>query len=203
VTFSGHVAGDNLAAMNATFAELLAVSVVLSSVGAACGGGGGAGPKTPAAETAPADLPASTKAETKTDPAFASCHNAYKPASNDQDVAADVAAMAKGCANTTKMQKVGDTRTGTLGDKTPVKLPLAVLAGKCYRVYGMSQSTMQDFDIAVIDSAGALVAEDTTDDVSPVISEDGKVCFKMADTVTLRASAGAGGGTFAIEVWSD
>jgi hypothetical protein len=189
--------------MNSTFAPLLAAAVLVSSLGAGCGGGGGAEPKTAASETPPADLPASTKAETKTDPAFASCHNAYKPASSDQDVAADVAAMAKGCADTTKMKKVGDTHTGELNDKTPIKLPLGVLAGKCYRVYGMSQSTMQDFDIAVVDSAGALVSEDTTDDVSPVIAEDGKVCFKTADTITIRASAGAGGGKFAIEVWSD
>jgi len=78
--------------MNSTFAPLLAAAVLVSSLGAGCGGGGGAEPKTAASETPPADLPASTKAETKTDPAFASCHNAYKPASSDQDVAADVAA---------------------------------------------------------------------------------------------------------------
>jgi hypothetical protein len=177
-------------------------SAALLPVVVACGGGSAPPAKT-AANTAPADLPASTKAETKTDPAFASCHNAYKPTSGDQDVAADVAAMAKGCEGTTKMTKLGDTKTGALDDKAPVNLPLGVLAGKCYRVYGMSQSTMQDFDIAVIDSTGALVSEDTTDDVSPVIAEDGKVCFKTADAVTLRASAGAGGGKFAIEVWSD
>jgi hypothetical protein len=190
-------------AMNLTFARWLTASVLVFSMNAACGGGGVADPKTPASESAPADLPASAKAETKTDPALASCHNGYKPASNDQDVAADVAAMAKGCADATKMKKVGDTHTGVLTDKAPVKLPLTVLAGKCYRVYGMSQSTMQDFDIALVDSAGALVSEDTTDDVSPVVAEDGKVCFKMADTVMLRASAGAGSGKFAIEVWSD
>ena len=191
--------------MSATFAARFACRLILASIlvsiplSAACGGGAGAEPKTPASDTAPADLPASTKAETKTDPAFASCHNAFKPASNDQDVAA----MAKGCADTTKMKKAGDTRTGELTDKAPVKLPLTVVAGKCYRVYGMSQSTMQDFDIAVIDSTGALVSQDTTDDVSPVIAEDGKVCFKTADTVTLRVSAGAGSGKFAIEVWAD
>lgn len=187
--------------MSSTFAARFACFLV--PLIAACGGGAGAGPKAPASEPLPTDLPASTKAETKTDPAFASCHNTFKPATNDQDVAADVAAMAKGCADTTKMTKAGDTRTGELSDKAPVKLPLSVVAGKCYRVYGMSQSSMQDFDTAVIDSAGALVSEDTTDDVSPVISEDGKVCFKTADMVTLRASAGAGSGKFAIEVWSD
>ena len=185
--------------MKATLLSLLACSLALPL--AACGGGG-APAKTPA-DSPPADRPASTKAETKTDPAFASCHNAFKPATADKDVAADFAAMAKGCADATKMTKLGDTRTGELSDKAPVSLPLSVRAGKCYRVYGMSQSTMQDFDITVVDSAGALVSQDTTDDVSPVIAEDGKVCFKTADSVTLQASAGAGSGKFAIEVWSD
>ncbi len=158
----------------------------------------------PAAVDTSASLAPSSKVETKNDPALASCHSSFKPASNDKDVAADVAAMAKGCADVAKMKKVGDTLTGTLSEKAPpATFPLAAQGGKCYRVYGISQSTMQDFDITVVDSTGALVAQDTTDDVSPVIVEDGKVCFKAADTSTIRASAGAGTGTFALEVWSD
>jgi hypothetical protein len=172
---------------------------------AACGGGKAAPAATPAA--APLDtssMPPSTKAETKTDPALAACHNAYKPASADKDVASDVAAMASGCADATKMKKVGATLSGKAGEKMPpVTFPLAAQGGKCYRVYGMSQSTMQDFDVSIIDSSGGLVGQDTTDDVSPVISEDGKVCYKAADSSTIRASAGAGAGTFALEVWSD
>jgi hypothetical protein len=152
----------------------------------------------------PSTLPPSSKVETKSDPAFASCHNGYKPPSADKDVVSDVAGMAKGCADVTKMKKVGDTLTGRLSEKAPpATFALTAQAGKCYRIYGVSQSTMQDFDLAIVDSAGALVAQDTTDDVSPVISEDGKVCFKAADTSTIRASAGAGTGTFALEVWSD
>jgi hypothetical protein len=112
--------------------------------------------------------------------------------------------MAKGCADVTKMKKVGDTLTGRLSEKgAPVTFPLLAQPGKCYRVYGVSQSTMQDFDLVIVDSAGGLVAQDTTDDVSPVLVEDGKVCFKTADASTIRATAGAGAGTFALEVWSD
>jgi hypothetical protein len=169
--------------------------------------GGPAAPAAAPAKAAPVDtssLAQSSKVETKSDPAYASCHNAFKPPSADKDVGSDVAAMAKGCADTTKMKKVGDTLTGKVAEKAPaVTFPLAAQAGKCYRIYGVSQSTMQDFDLTVLDSAGALVAQDTTDDVSPVIAEDGKVCFKAADTSTIRASAGAGAGTFALEVWSD
>ena len=189
--------------MKRTFAlSLSCVSLVV--LAAACGGQSAAAPPASAAPAPGAALPPSTKAETKNDPAYASCHNAYKPTSNDQNVAADLDAMVKGCVEVTKMKVVGAALTGELSEsKPPMTFPLGVQAGKCYRVYGMSQSTMQDFDIALIDSAGALVSEDTTDDVSPVVVEDGKVCFKVADAVTIRASAGAGTGKFALQVWSD
>jgi hypothetical protein len=189
-----------------TFSFAIPATVALLATGGltACGGG-----SKPAAAPAPAALDTSTlapsaKIDTKSDPALATCHNTYKPTSNDQDVASDVAAMAKGCADATKMKKVGDTLKGTLSEKTaPVTFPLSAQAGKCYRIYGMSQSTMQDFDILVMDSSKGLVAQDTTDDVSPVLDEDGKFCFKTADSCTIRASAGAGAGNFALEVWSD
>jgi hypothetical protein len=188
--------------MKSTLAASLACAFLVT-LGAACGGHA-APPAAPVAATPGADLPASTKAETKTDPMYATCHNAFKPATNDQDVGHDLDSMVKGCADTTKMKKVGDTLAGELSEKKPpVTLPLSVQAGTCYRVYGMSQSTMQDFDVAIIDSTGALVGEDTTDDVSPVIAEDGKVCFKVSDSATVRASAGAGSGKFALQVWSD
>jgi hypothetical protein len=181
---------------------LLASAALTALVG--CGGGAkpAAAPPTAALDTS--TLAPSAKADTKSDPAFASCHNTYKPASNDQDVASDVAAMAKGCADATKMKKVGDTLKGTLSEKTAAAtFPFSAEAGKCYRIYGISQSTMQDFDILVLDSAKGIVAQDTTDDVSPVLAEDGKFCFKSADSSTIRASAGAGAGNFALEVWSD
>lgn len=171
---------------------------------AACGGG----PR-PAAAPAPAvvdpsSLAPSGKVEAKSDPAFAACHNTFRPASNDKDVASDVSAMASGCAAATKMTKVGSTLTGQLSEKAPpATFAMPAQAGKCYRVYGMAQSTMQDFDLVIVDSANGLVAQDTTDDVSPVLAEDGKICFKVADAATIRASAGAGAGSFALEVWSD
>ncbi len=192
--------------MNAhPFARAAVFSILCAAVGAIAACGGGAKPAaSPAGGLDTSSLPPSAKAETRSDPAFATCHNAFKPASNDKDVAADVAAMAQACADTTKMKKVADTLKGDLSEKgKPVTFPLSARAGKCYRVYGMSQSTMQDFDIVIIDSSNALVAQDTTDDVSPVIVEDGKVCFKVADSCTIRASAGAGAGSFALEVWSD
>src|SRR5271165_4406260 len=92
----------------------------------ACGGGSKPAAAPTAASLDPSSLPASTKVETKNDPAFASCHNTFKPPSADKDVASDVATMAKGCADVTKMKKVGDTLSGQLSEKgAPVTFPLS------------------------------------------------------------------------------
>lgn len=151
-----------------------------------------------------ADLPASNRAETRSDPNFAHCHAAFKPASQDADVAANVDAMAKGCAEATKMKILGNTLSGEAHEKAaPVMFPLAVQADRCYRIYGISQSSMQDFDVTWVDSVGALIAQDTTDDTNAVVAKDGKICFKVSDVTTIRASAAAGLGKFALQVWSD
>jgi hypothetical protein len=189
----------------------LARSFFLLSLGSAltasCSSCGRHPPPPPAAPpvTAPnADLPASNRAETRSDPTFARCHAAFKPSSDDADVAANVDAMAKGCADATKMKKLGNTLSGEAREKAaPVMFPLAVQADRCYRIYGISQSSMQDFDVAWVDSVGALIAQDTTDDVSPVVAEDGKICFKVSDVTTIRATAAAGVGKFALQVWGD
>jgi hypothetical protein len=173
-------------------------AILSVTIFAACGGSKPP-PTAPAAFTIPTKP--STLAETKTDPAFASCHNSFKAA--DKDPAADVDAMAKGCADATKMTQVGTTLTGEVSEGHPVAFPFPAAAGKCYRVYAVTLSTMQDFDLAVVDSAGGLVSSDSTDDVSPVLAEDGKFCFKAADSATLRATAGSGAGKFAVEIWSD
>jgi hypothetical protein len=140
----------------------------------------------------------------KQDPAMAACHQSFKPASNDADLAADVTAMAKGCADVTKMHPVGDPMTGERAEGNPPNVfPLDAQASHCYRAYGVSAKTLQDLDIALVDSAGGLAGEDSTDDVTPVLLEDGAVCFKQADKAHIEVGAGAGGGKFAVQIWSD
>ncbi len=146
----------------------------------------------------------STKAETKSDPALAACHATFKPASGDADVAADVDALAKGCADATKMKQMGTTHSGSASDKSGwVTFPFPAAAGKCYRVYAVAQSTAQDVDLTLVDSSGGLVALDTSDTARPILSEDGKICFKVADAATLKVRVEAGTGKFALQVWSD
>jgi hypothetical protein len=151
---------------------------------------------------APAPNPISGKVTLKRDPAWASCLRGYE--AKKKDVAKDVQAMALGCAKVTNMKIVGKTLTGKQSDQdAPQTFPLPAEAGRCYRVYSQASEGIRDLDVAVKDGAGALAAEDSTDDSSPVLLEDGAICFKEADGATIVVSVGLGKGTYALEVWRD
>jgi hypothetical protein len=157
-----------------------------------------AAPPPPPAPT----TPASTKVTTKNDPAWAGCHQSYE--AKNKDVVKDVAAMAKACAKVTKMKEVGKPFKGKQADKDPPQtFPLKAKANHCYRVYAQAAEGIKDLDLAIKDSTGAIAGEDTTDDPSPVVFEDGAVCFKEDDAATVVVSVGMGSGAYAVEVWGD
>jgi hypothetical protein len=112
--------------------------------------------------------------------------------------------MAKGCAAPTKMKLVGKTFTGKQGaEDKPQSFPLKAEAKHCYRVYGQAAEGIKDLDLAIKDSTGAIAGEDSTDDPSPVVLEDGAVCFTESDSATVIVSVGMGKGAYAVQVWSD
>jgi hypothetical protein len=160
-----------------------------------------AAPSASAAPTPPPN-PGSKKATKKNEAAWASCHQSYK--ANNKEVAKDVEAMAKGCAAVTKMKPIGKTLTGKQGDQDPPQsYPLKAEANHCYRVYAQAADGIKDLDLAIKDSAGAIAGEDSTDDDSPVILEDGAVCFTEADAATVVVSVGLGKGRYAVQIWGD
>jgi hypothetical protein len=172
---------------------------------AGCGHDAPPPPATAAVNVPPSARAPSKKAQQKKqDPAWASCHQSFKSSADPDKLASDVAAMAKGCEVATKMHAQGDPLTGARAEGAPPNVyPLEVQAGHCYRVYGVSADTLQDLDVALVDSAGGLAGEDSTDDVTPVLLEDGAVCFQEADKAHIEVGAGAGGGKFALQVSSD
>jgi hypothetical protein len=112
--------------------------------------------------------------------------------------------MAKACAALTKMKEVGKPFKGKQADKdTPQSFPLKAKANHCYRVYAQAAEGIKDLDLAIKDSTGAIAGEDSTDDPSPVVFEDGAVCFKEDDAATVIVSVGMGSGAYAVEVWGD
>jgi len=212
------------------FAAVTALPVLVSI--AACGGGDQQPPVTPppppastpdvvasapsaSASAAPSDTgsavatppppppaPTSTVATTKNDPTWATCHQSYQ--AKKKDVSKDVAAMADGCKAITKMKVMGKTLTGKQADQdAPQSFPLDAKGGHCYRVYAQASDGIKDLDVVIKDSAQIVVGQDSTDDPSPVVMEDGAVCFSKDDKATVVVAVGMGKGNYAVQVWSD
>jgi hypothetical protein len=178
-------------------------------LGIACGGSpvhpSAAGTDTttdPTQALIPAGSAGSQKAERMTNPSYSSCHSTYKMAS--QNVAVEVEAMARGCAALTKMHPLGPPlQTNQSAASAPQAFPFKAQANHCYRVYGAAVAGIKDLDLVLKDSSGAVTGEDSTDDPTPVVLEDGVVCFKENDDATVVASVGDGSGAFALQIWGD
>jgi hypothetical protein len=197
-----------------TVASIATVLVSLASL-AACGGGGAdttppTSANSVAAQQAAMDKkgepplptkPDSDKVTWKQDPAFAKCHNDVQTGA---DLAAGVAAMAKGCAATMGLHQIGQTTQDTFNNLDKAHpIPLHAEAGHCYRVYGLSEAALQDLDIAITDSAGKSCGEDGSDSPDAVVLEDGEICFTAADDVQVNVAAGNGSGKYAVQVWGN
>jgi hypothetical protein len=155
-----------------------------------------------APSVAPPPNPGSKKATKKVVAVFASCHQSYK--AKNKDVSKDVAEMAKGCQDITKMKLVGKTLTGKQSDQQPPQtFPFKAEANHCYRVYAQAAEGIKDLDLAIKDSTGAIAGEDSTDDPSPVVLEDGALCYTESDASTVVVSVGMGSGAYAVQVWGD
>jgi len=150
----------------------------------------------------PAASAGSHVADRMTSPGYSACHSSY--VMKTQDVATEVAKMAQGCASVTKMHPLGNPAPfSQSAANAPQSTPFKAQANHCYRVYGAATSGIKDLDLLIKDSTGAIAGEDSTDDPTPVVLEDGVVCFKQNDDATVVASVGDGSGSFALQVWSD
>jgi hypothetical protein len=155
-----------------------------------------------AAPLPPAPESTSAVVTSRTDPSWASCHRAYKP--RGQDLASDVAALAKGCAAATHMKLVGTTLTGQQAAQDPPQsFPLEAKGGHCYRVYARAAGTIENLDLVVRDSASIAVGQDSTRDPSAVVLEDGELCFRQDDKASVVVSVGMGQGRYALQIWGD
>ncbi|MGH7294183.1 MAG: hypothetical protein ACRELB_04590 [Polyangiaceae bacterium] len=153
-----------------------------------------------AAPLPPAPVPTSAVATTKTEASWVACHASFK--ARGKDTTADVEAMARQCAAATKMKPVGKTLTGKQADQdAPQSFPFDARAGRCYRAYAQASEGIKDLDLVVKDSAGIIVGQDSTDDSSPVVMEDGAVCFSKDDRASVVVSVGMGKGAYSVQIW--
>ena len=192
----------------ATKAACVSLSILLSAVAVGCGGGaaGGPSPGTPSSTTGgdpslpkPAVKPDSDKVTWKKDAAPKSCHTGAKGG----DLVANVTGMSNACVDK-KMHQVGAPTQGEGSrEKMVTSIPLKAEANHCYRVMGIAEASVTDFDIAVMDSAGKSIGEDLLDTNDAVVLEDGVFCFNAADTASINVAVAAGAGKWAVSVWSD
>jgi hypothetical protein len=153
------------------------------------------------ASAAPVDAP-SERFETKHDAAWAASHDSFKQKGTPS---VTVDALSRGCAKATGLKKWGETivaeRAATGG--APASYPLLAKGAHCYRVFGRGDQGVKDLDVAIVDSAGAIAAEDVTDSPTAVVVADGAVCFKSDDAATVAVRVESGKGKYAIQIWSD
>jgi len=155
----------------------------------------------PAEATPPPSTPSSTKATTKNEPAWATCHEKFKAKGNPS---ADVAALAKGCAKASKMKLIGKTLTGKQSDAGPPQsYPLKADANHCYRVFAQGQESIKNLDVAIKDSSGNIVAQDGSSSPTAIVLADGAVCFNAKDAATVVVSVGSGSGKYAVQIWGN
>jgi hypothetical protein len=152
--------------------------------------------------TTAASKPDSDKVTWKSMAGTGKCHVSSQLAAG-ADLAGGVTAMGTACA--TGLKQLGATVTGAGGTNGQMvqTIPLHAKANHCYRVFGLAEATVTDFDIAVLDSAGKSAGEDGTDSRDSVVLEDGAICFKVDDEASVNAAVATGSGKWAVEIWSD
>jgi hypothetical protein len=191
--------------MRTTKGLFVTVSILLSALVAGCGGASGPGaanasttaggdPSLPKAAT----KPDSDKVTWKKDASPKSCHTGGKTGDT-----ASVTAMTNACVDK-KMHMVGQPTAGEGSrDKMVTTLPLKGEANHCYRVIGIADAAVTDFDIAVMDSAGKLIGEDLLDSNDAVVLEDGVFCFKQDDAASVNVACATGAGKWSVSIWAD
>jgi hypothetical protein len=118
--------------------------------------------------------------------------------------AADVAAIGKACADSTKLRALGAISSGTQKpDAVAQRFPFAAQAGHCYRAYGAAASGVTDFSVFILDSTGAAAARGHTDGTRVAAPSDGALCFHEDDAANVVVTIGRGAGAFAVQLWSD
>jgi hypothetical protein len=190
------------ATADATAASSSSAAAAAPAAGVAATGGSPAG-----AAPFVASVPATPRYEAttfslKNDPAFAACHASFKAAG--KDVSKNLAAVAGGCAKSTHMKLVGTTITAEQSDaQPPQSYPFRAEAHRCYRVYAQSSTSIQDFDVAIKDSNGAILDQHANRAGSAVVPDDGAACFRVDDAASIVFSVGMGGGAYALQIWGD
>jgi hypothetical protein len=95
------------------------------------------------------------------------------------------------------LAQVGPIQEGTLSEGREARVPLALPAG-CITIVSIGMDGIRDLDATLVDSRGAPVAHDTTNEPQAVL----RPCLESADAYTLVVRAAAGAGSWVTATWA-
>jgi hypothetical protein len=125
-----------------------------------------------------------------------------KPKATDplaKGIKAAAAKFAKG------MTAEGAMAKGKLAEKAHLQTDITLNPGKCYVLIGFSPpKKVKDLDLQLFSAAGALSAQDTTDDNTPVVNKDQPLCPVTDSAVTYKVDiySESGAGDVAVQLFS-
>ncbi len=100
------------------------------------------------------------------------------------------------------MAPEGPLFRATLKENERVQADITMKAGTCYAIVGFAEK-LKDFDLRLMLAPGVMSAQDTTDDMSPIIGRSpDPFCPTAALTYKLDMFAEKGGGDVAAQVYS-
>ena len=151
---------------------------------------------------APPPNPGSLKATAKIEPNWAACHQHYSQGQGGlEGRRLDGEGLRKGHQDEARGR---DAQRASRATRTP-RRPFRSRRRRTTAIGSTPRRERESriSNLAIKDSTGAIAGEDSTDDTSPVILEDGAVCFKEADVASVVVSVGMGKGAYALQIWAD
>jgi hypothetical protein len=128
------------------------------------------------------------------------CYASFDP---QGDPVADLRRLARGCGAANAMKPMTAIHTGEQSQAEPVQRVAfhVPAAGRCYRIYAVGDSGIQDLDLLVRDPAGNDVIGDVSHDAWPVVPPRGPACFDAPGVYVLEVSVYRGAGKYALQIW--
>jgi hypothetical protein len=130
---------------------------------------------------------------------FESCYRTFRPSGNAKN---DLAQMTSSCGPPNSMKPVTPVFEGTQGQTDPLaRFTFRGELGRCYRIFGASDSGIADLDMALLDPHFAVVGHDTNEDAFPILNPEGPLCLTQPGNYTVLVSVEHGTGHYALQVW--
>ncbi|MEJ7731920.1 MAG: hypothetical protein WKG00_22260 [Polyangiaceae bacterium] len=113
--------------------------------------------------------------------------------------------LAAACGKATGMRAVAPARRGEPQNEEDAveRFTFPARANGCYRVYAVGAAEVIDLDVALVDPAGKVAANDRSATRWPVVPARGPICAEAEGVYTVEVAVTRGRGPFALQVWSD